>query len=95
MTQTSTYDLEPNNDRLAGPFHVTVDWDVRFADVDVVNCLERLTIHELGHTLGIFSHSSNELDLMFPAPQVRLPSDGDRQTVEILYHTPRTIGPYR
>jgi predicted Zn-dependent protease len=91
----TTYDLEPGEDRLAGPFHVTVDWDVRFADLDVVNCLERVTIHEIGHTLGIFSHSSNALDLMFTAPQVRTPSDDDRQTVDILYHTSRTIRSYR
>jgi len=87
----TTYELDQGGEQLAGPFHVTVDWDVRFADADVINCLERLTIHEIGHTLGIFSHSSNERDLMFTAPQVRTPSDDDRQTVELLYHTSRTI----
>jgi predicted Zn-dependent protease len=89
------YELEGNQDQLAGPFHVTVDWDVRFADTDVVNCLERVTIHEIGHTLGLFGHSPAELDLMYASPRVTRPSDDDRQTVDILYHTPRSILPFR
>jgi Matrixin len=87
------YGLEPDEDRLDGPFHVTVDWDVRFADVDVVNCLERVTVHEIGHTIGLFTHSPNMLDLMYASPRVTRPSDDDRQTAEILYRTPRTILP--
>jgi predicted Zn-dependent protease len=87
------YELAPDENRLAGPFRVAIDWDVRYPDVDVVNCLERVTIHEIGHTIGIFGHSPNEADLMYAAPQVNRPSEHDRQTAEILYHTPRTILP--
>jgi len=72
-----------------------VTWDARYPDADVVNCLERVTIHELGHTLGLFAHSTSELDLMHPNPRVRVPSPADRATAEILYHTAPTIGPPR
>ena len=87
------YDLEPDEDRLVPPFRVTVAWDSRYADADVVNCLERVTIHEIGHTIGLFGHSGNELDLMHGNPRVRSPSPADQATAEVLYHTPPTITP--
>jgi len=79
--------------RLTGPFRVQINWDVRYGDVDVVNCLERVAVHEIGHTIGIFGHSPNEFDLMNPTPRVGTPSDADRATVEVLYHTPSSVRP--
>lgn len=90
----TSFDLD-DADALVGPFQMRVTWDARYPDADVVNCLERVTIHELGHTLGLFAHSTSELDLMHPNPRVRVPSPVDRATVEILYHTAPTIGPPR
>lgn len=87
------YDLEPDEDRLVRPFRVTVEWDSRYADGDVVNCLERVAIHEIGHTIGLFGHSSNELDLMHANPRVRSPSPADQASAEVLYHTAPTITP--
>jgi hypothetical protein len=89
----TSYDLELDEDRLVGPFRVTVAWDTRYADVDIVNCLERVTIHEVGHTIGLFGHSANELDLMHGNPRVRTPSPADQATAEVLYHTRPNIVP--
>jgi predicted Zn-dependent protease len=85
------YDLAEN--RLLAPFLVELRWDPQYSDEDVVNCLERITIHELGHTIGIFGHSPRDEDLMNASPRVRVPSSGDRATAEVLYHTPATIRP--
>lgn len=85
-------DVTPDG-QLAGPFRIAIDWDVRFPDQDVVNCLERVTFHELGHAIGLLAHSPDETDLMNAAPRVRTPSPVDRATVEVLYHTPPTLRP--
>lgn len=85
------FDLFDNT--LTGPLRITVGWDVRYADQDVVNCLERVTVHEIGHTIGLFGHSTSEFDLMHPNPRVRAPSTEDRVTAEVLYGTPPTMYP--
>jgi hypothetical protein len=82
-----------NPPALEGPFTVIVTWDPRYPDVDVVNCLERVTTHEIGHTLGLFGHSPNAFDLMNGTPQVASPSPADRATVEVLYRTPPSVLP--
>lgn len=86
------FDLDAN-DLLVGAFRVELSWDAQHSDEDVINCLDRLAVHEVGHTLGLFRHSTDESDLMHPAPRVREPSRGDRATAETLYHTPATILP--
>jgi hypothetical protein len=78
---------------LAGPFVVQISWRSFYSDVDVVNCLERVTTHEIGHTLGLFGHSPNEFDLMNGTPRVASPSPTDRTTVEVLYGTAASILP--
>jgi hypothetical protein len=57
----------------------------------LTTCLALTSIHELGHALGIFSHSPNPTDIMYVDPQVELPSQLDRETAEALYHIPPTI----
>lgn len=81
------------NQGLAGPFRIALTWDARFPNQDVVNCLERVTVHEVGHAIGIFGHSPDDDDLMNANPRVRSLSPRDRATAEILYHTPATIRP--
>jgi hypothetical protein len=57
----------------------------------VADCLALTSIHELGHTLGIFQHSPDSTDIMFELPVVPLPSERDRNTAEVIYHLPSTL----
>jgi hypothetical protein len=57
--------------------------------------LLRLVTHELGHTLGLFNHpnlSEFPESVMLELPSVDAPSDVDRATIQVLYHTPVTLG---
>jgi len=56
-------------------------------------CYRMVTTHELGHTLGLFAHSRNAADLMYPTPRRSTPSPDDRYTLQRLYHTTPTIRP--
>ena len=58
-------------------------------------CLALTVVHEVGHSLGIFRHSSNPADIMYFDPAVELPSERDRTTAEILYRLPSTLEPVR
>lgn len=53
----------------------------------------RIVAHELGHVLGILTHSSQASDLMFADPQTAVPARRDRAAVQVLYHTPADIVP--
>ena len=64
-----------------------------FTPEQVAACVVRVTLHELGHAIGLLRHSSDSADLMYPSPKVAAPSDRDRRTVEVLYHTAPTIFP--
>ena len=78
-----------------GPFHsqLTVLTGAVFTPGQVQACVQRTTIHELGHTLGLFQESADSRDIMASPPSVSLPSGADRRTVETLYHTTPTLGP--
>ena len=80
--------------RFTDSFTVAVTWGGIFADQDVVNCIARVTNHEIGHTIGILAHSPSPEDLMFVTPEIRLPSAADRNTVQKLYHTPPNVLPF-
>ena len=54
-------------------------------------CLALTTIHEVGHSLGIFRHSTNANDIMYFDPQVPGLSERDRATAEVVYHVRPTI----
>jgi len=56
-------------------------------------CLALTLTHEIGHTLGIFRHSPRPEDLMYSNPTVAAPSERDRNTAEVLYHTPANVSP--
>jgi predicted Zn-dependent protease len=75
------------------PMHVYIT--ARFApDLPATQaCLALTLTHEIGHTLGIFAHSSHPEDIMYGDPMVPKPSERDRNTAEVLYHTPANVSP--
>jgi hypothetical protein len=90
--------IDPNTSTLERPMRVTLSWFTGNAPEAIAACLERVVAHELGHTLGLFNAAhagTNATDLMAGPPRVYAPSDRDRSTVEVLYHTPPTIRPPR
>ena len=51
--------------------------------------LDRLVVHEMGHVLGILSHSPDRSDIMWAGPDLPpAPSARDRSTLRALYMTP-------
>lgn len=64
-----------------------------YTQSQVAACLRRVVIHELGHALGLLQHSPSPFDIMNQTPTVTFPSSRDRNTVEILYHSPATVEP--
>jgi hypothetical protein len=73
--------------------HITLGARGSFPDAAVAACLRRVVIHELGHALGLLKHSASSFDIMNATPTVTAPSATDRNTVEVLYHTPATVVP--
>ncbi|HET8713451.1 MAG TPA: matrixin family metalloprotease [Gemmatimonadales bacterium] len=64
-----------------------------FTEAQVAACMERVAAHELGHTLGILTHSPATTDLMYGIPVTKTPTNRDRNTAQVLYHTAPTIAP--
>ena len=80
---------------IAGPMHteLSVLTGSPFSAAQVQACMRRTTIHELGHTLGLLQEATGDTLIMYFTPLVPWPASGDRQTVEVLYHTPPTLRP--
>ncbi len=89
------YSLDSASSALDAPMHVelSVNRFTTFTAAQVAACMQRISIHELGHALGIARHSPRTEDIMAPNPTADLPSPFDRHTVEMLYHTPSTVLP--
>jgi len=88
--------LDSSGAAIAGPFETQIQilTGTVYTAGQVQACVARTTIHEMGHALGLFQESPDTLqDIMGAPPRVDQPSDGDRRTVEALYHTPPTLGP--
>ncbi|HEV8305619.1 MAG TPA: hypothetical protein VGQ25_11690 [Gemmatimonadales bacterium] len=85
--------LVDSTNTMTGPMRVEVSVSTGYTLAQVAACLPRVATHEVGHTLGILTHSPAVTDLMFGSPRVQTPTGRDRATVEVLYHTTPTIGP--
>ncbi|HKE89041.1 MAG TPA: hypothetical protein VKB45_01810 [Gemmatimonadales bacterium] len=88
--------LDTSGTAFAGPFETQIQilTGTVFTAGQVQACVARTTIHEMGHALGLFQESPDSLrDIMAAPPRVNQPSDGDRRTIEALYHTTPTLGP--
>ena len=57
----------------------------------VSECLALTATHELGHAIGIFTHTSVATDMMFVDPVVSELSARDRGTIERAYHVPPNV----
>lgn len=93
---TTTLSIDSTGTALDQPIRVDIREKTGFTPAQVAACVRRTTVHELGHTLGIIdeNHSgTNSSDIMYATVLVDAPSDRDRQTVEVLYHTAPTIAP--
>jgi predicted Zn-dependent protease len=91
----TTFPPRDASNRLTGAPHVRLSVLTGYTAAQVAACLRRTAIHELGHALGILQEApaADTLEIMHSPPQVALPSDRDRRTMEVLYHTPATILP--
>lgn len=91
----TTFDYDTTGFALAGPVHVslTVLTGSPASGGQVQACMRRVSIHELGHSLGLLRHSLFDEDIMFGSPIVDYPSRFDRRSVELLYHSEPTVQP--
>lgn len=88
----TSFQLDSTN-TIEGPLRVTVVIAAGFTTSQVAACVRRVTVHELGHSVGLLAHSPNTQDVMTSTPLVQQLSERDGQTVEVLYHTRPTIRP--
>jgi predicted Zn-dependent protease len=64
-------------------------------DPNLPLCMEITAVHELGHSLGLFQHTSDPLDIMHADPVATGLSDRDVSTIEALYHRDTDMVPVR
>ncbi len=88
----TTYVLDSTK-TMTGPEHVALRVRLGYTLPQIAECFRRVVPHELGHSLGILSHSPATTDLMYGTPAVESPTDRDRNTAQVLYHTPPTFFP--
>lgn len=84
-------DLPIGSREIQPPIRVFLNLRVVADAPGVEQCLALTTTHELGHAIGIFAHSPIATDLMFADPTVPGPSERDRATAELAYHTEPTL----
>jgi predicted Zn-dependent protease len=84
-------DVPSGGSVLQPPIRVFVNPRLDPAAPGVDECVALTTTHELGHAIGIFSHSPSAGDIMFGDPIVTELSPRDRATVEAAYHLPPNL----
>ena len=91
-TKSPTAGVEPPL-TMTEPFHVYLRVRPGFTEAQVAACMPRVAAHEMGHTIGILTHSPANTDLMWGTPTTDTPTNRDRNTAQVLYHTAPTIAP--
>jgi len=84
-------ELSSNGQQILRPIRVYVDPRFAPGSPGVDDCMALTTTHELGHALGIFTHSPDPEDIMYADPAVSALSRRDRSTAELAYHTEPTL----
>jgi predicted Zn-dependent protease len=64
-------------------------------DDDLALCMRITAVHEMGHTMGLFQHTTVPSDIMFTDPAATGLSDRDISTIEALYHRESDMVPVR
>ena len=80
------FDLPSGTSELQPPIRVFINPRFDPSTPGVDDCVALTTTHELGHALGIFTHSPDPGDIMFGDPVVSELSARDRATIEAAYH---------
>lgn len=65
------------------------------AQVDLTECFRVTATHEVGHSLGIFRHTSDAADMMYGQPVASGLSARDVNTAQYLAHWPANMTPTR
>jgi predicted Zn-dependent protease len=84
-------DISDDHLNLRLPIRIFIDPKSDPGAPGLAECIAITSVHEFGHSLGIFQHSPTATDLMFADPTVPQPSQRDRNTAEVLYHLPSTV----
>ena len=63
--------------------------------VDLTECFRITARHELGHSLGLFRHTSDPVDIMYGQPEAQGLSARDVNTAQYLAHWPANMTPTR
>lgn len=93
LSQVAT-DSGADSLQLSGPIHSSVGVLINGSTPGQVEaCVRRTVIHELGHALGIINPSPDSVDIMYITPFANLPTQRDRETVQLLYHTVPNLRP--
>lgn len=89
----TVFDTVATRHQLGLPMHIYLNQ--RLPTGDLETCLEVTVAHEIGHSLGLFDHTSDTTDLMYSNPVVTHLSPRDIRTAEAIYHIPATMVPVR
>jgi predicted Zn-dependent protease len=84
-------ELSVTGNQILRPIRIYVDPRFAPGSPGIDECMALTTTHEIGHALGIFTHSPNPDDFMYADPVVSTISRRDRSTAELAYHTPPTL----